>query len=62
MQVAEPANTGTKRATLRFPKRPPVCYDVLEMKRLETVSDGFSEEGALAGELGGEDRVFLEQR
>jgi hypothetical protein len=33
-----------------------------DVELLETVSDGFSEEGALAGELGGEDRVFLEQR
>ena len=25
---------------LRFPKRPPVCYDVLEMKRVEATIDG----------------------
>ncbi|HYG74994.1 MAG TPA: PQQ-binding-like beta-propeller repeat protein [Planctomycetota bacterium] len=28
------------RPTLRFPKRPPVCYDMLEMKRAEVSADG----------------------
>jgi outer membrane protein assembly factor BamB len=29
-----------QRPTLKFPKRPPVCYDMLEMKRAEVATDG----------------------
>ena len=34
------------RPTIRFPKRPPVCYDMLEMKRVEVAQQG--EEMSLA--------------